>query len=155
MTAAGTDRIERSIHLKAPRSRVWRALTDATEFGRWFGVDLSGSPKAEAGATLRGPITSEGWRHVIFEAVVDAAEPETRYALRWHPYAVEPGVDYSHEPTTLIVFTLEDDAAGGTLLTVVESGFDAIPAARRAKAFQMNASGWTAQMQSIERHLGA
>jgi uncharacterized protein YndB with AHSA1/START domain len=146
-----TDRIEKQIRLSAPRSRVWRALTDTREFGQWFGVKLSGT--VAPGAKLRGPITSPGYEHVTLEVTVETVEPEKRFSFRWHPYAVEPDVDYSNEPTTLVVFTLED-VAGGTLLTVVESGFDKIPASRRAKAFEMNSRGWTAQLENIKRHLG-
>ena len=106
------------------------------------------------GAKLRGPITSPGYEHVTFEATVETVEPEQRFSFRWHPYAIEHGVDYSSEPTTLVVFTLEE-VEGGTLLTVVESGFDKIPASRRAKAFEMNAEGWAIQMENIKRHLAA
>jgi uncharacterized protein YndB with AHSA1/START domain len=148
----GTDRIEKQIQLSAPRTRVWRALTDLAEFGQWFGVKLSGT--VAPGATLRGPVTYPGYEHLTFEATVETVEPERRFAFRWHPYAIEPGVDYSAEPTTLVVFTLEE-RDGGTLLTVVESGFDKIPAARRAKAFDMNTKGWATQLENIERHLAS
>jgi uncharacterized protein YndB with AHSA1/START domain len=106
------------------------------------------------GAKLRGPITHPGYEHVTFEVTVETVEPEKRFAFRWHPYAIEPGVDYSSEPTTLVVFTLEE-ADGGTLLKVVESGFDNIPASRRAKAFETNSNGWAIQMENIKRHLAA
>lgn len=145
-----TDRIEKQIRLNAPRARVWRALTDAREFGQWFGVKLSGA--VVPGAKLRGPITSPGYEHVTFEATVETVEPEKRFAFRWHPYAIGPGTDYSGEPTTLVVFTLEE-IDGGTLLTVVESGFDKIPPSRRAKAFEMNSKGWASQMENIKRYL--
>jgi uncharacterized protein YndB with AHSA1/START domain len=131
---------------------VWRALTDTREFGQWFGVKLSGA--VAPGAKLRGPITHPGYEHVTFEGAVETVEPEKRFAFRWHPYAIEPGVDYSSEPTTLVVFTLEE-ADGGTLLKVVESGFDNIPASRRAKAFEMNSNGWVIQMENIKRDLAA
>jgi uncharacterized protein YndB with AHSA1/START domain len=147
-----TDRIEKQVRLSAPRARVWRALTDTREFGQWFGVNLSGA--VVPGAKLRGPITSPGYEHVTFEATVEMVEPEKRFSFRWHPYAIEPGVDYSSEPTTLVVFTLEE-VEGGTLLTVVESGFDKIPASRRAKAFEMNSKGWAIQMENIKRYLAA
>jgi uncharacterized protein YndB with AHSA1/START domain len=150
-TMTSTDRIEQEVRLTATRTRVWRALTIPTEFGKWFGVDLKDGP-VKPGTRLLGPITIEGFRHVLFDATVETVEPETRYSMRWHPYAVEPGVDYSGEPTTLITFTLED-VPGGTLLKVVETGFDRIPEARRAKAFQMNSSGWAGQMKRIERYL--
>src|SRR5450755_2460520 len=115
-----SDRIEKQVRLSAPRARVWRALTDTREFGQWFGVKLSGT--VAPGVKLRGPITFKGYEHVTFEATVEAVEPEKRFSFRWHPYAVEPGVDYSSEPTTLVVFTLEE-VEGETLLTVVETGF--------------------------------
>ena len=145
-----TDRIEKQIRLSAPRSRVWRALTDPQEFGQWFGVRLSG--EVRPGGKLRGPITIAGYEHVTLEATVETVEPETRFAFRWHPYAIDPAVDYSSEPTTLVVFTLED-ADGGTLLKVVESGFDKIPAARRPKAFEMNSKGWAGQLENIAKHV--
>ena len=147
-----TDRIEQQIHVNAPNARVWRALTDPREFGQWFGVNLSGT--VAPGSKLRGPMTIKGCEHVTFEATVETVEPEKRFSFRWHPYAMEPGVDYSGEPTTLIVFTLEE-IEGGTLLTVVESGFDKIPASRRPKAFEMNSMGWRMQMENIKRHLAA
>ena len=147
-----TDRIEKQIRLSAPRARVWRALTDTREFGQWFGVKLSGT--VAPGAKLRGPITSKGHEHVTLEVTVETVEPEKRFSFRWHPYAIEPGVDYSSEPTTLVVFTLEE-VEGGTLLTVVESGFDKIPASRRVKAFEMNSKGWAMQMENIKRHVAA
>jgi uncharacterized protein YndB with AHSA1/START domain len=149
---SSTDRIEKQIRLKAPRARVWRVLTDPGEFGQWFGVNISGV--IAPGSTLRGPLTIKGYEHVVFEATVEVVEPQSRFSFRWHPHAVEPGVDYSSEPTTLVVFTLAE-VEGGTLLTVVETGFDKIPASRRAKALQMNSNGWAAQMENIKRHLGA
>jgi uncharacterized protein YndB with AHSA1/START domain len=147
-----TDRIEKQIQLKAPRSRVWRALTDTGEFGAWFGVMLEG--EFAEGATTRGRITSRGYDHLTVALVVARIEPERLFAYRWHPYAIDPQVDYSAEPTTLVEFTLEETAAG-TLLTVVESGFDRIPAARRAEAFRMNDGGWAAQVANLQRHVDA
>lgn len=151
MASPSTDRIEKKILLKAPRARVWRALTDAVEFGSWFGVRIAGS--FAPGARVTGKITHEGYEHVPWEITVEAKEPERLFSFRWHPYAVQAGVDYSAEPTTLIVFTLEE-VPDGTLLTVVESGFDRIPLARRAEAFRMNDQGWAAQMTAIERYVG-
>jgi uncharacterized protein YndB with AHSA1/START domain len=150
MTLAVTDRIEKRILLRAPRSRVWRALTDAAEFGSWFGVKLE-SPFTP-GATVRGRITHPGYDHLTMEVIVERVEPEEYFSYRWHPYAVDAKVDYSSEPTTLVEFRL-DEAAHGTVLTIVESGFDRIPLARRAEAFRMNDGGWTAQAQNIERHV--
>ncbi|MFL5581893.1 MAG: SRPBCC family protein [Gemmatimonadaceae bacterium] len=152
MTAAAssTDRIEKQIVLPAPRSRVWRAITDAQQFGEWFGVRLE-TPFAP-GAEVSGSITHKGYEHVTFTAWVEAMEPERLFSFRWHPHAIEQGVDYSQEPTTLVTFTLED-AEGGTRLMVVESGFDAIPAHRRVRAFEGNARGWAGQMESIRKYL--
>ena len=147
-----TDRIEKTVVLKAPRSRVWRAIADATEFGRWFGVNLE-APFAP-GAQVAGRITSRGYEHVVMSITIERIEPERLFSFRWHPYAIEPGVDYSAEPTTLVEFRLEEAAAGAqTELTVIESGFDRIPAARRAEAFRMNEKGWASQLKNIERHV--
>jgi len=145
-----TDRIEKKVILRAERSRVWRALTTAEEFGAWFGVKLDGA--FAEGATVRGKITHPGYEHVTMEMLIERIEDERYFAYRWHPYAIDPGVDYSTEPTTLVEFRL-DEANGGTVLTIVESGFDRIPLARRAEAFRMNESGWTEQMTNIERHV--
>ena len=144
------DRIEKRVVLSAPRSRVWRALTDAQEFGAWFGVKLQGS--FSEGTRVRGQITYPGYEHLTFEVWVERIEPERYFAYRWHPYAVDPQVDYSQEPTTLVEFRLEE-AGDGTVLTIVESGFDRIPIARRAEAFRMNDGGWTEQVRNIERHV--
>ena len=147
-----TDRIEKKIVLRAPRSRVWRAIADAEEFGTWFGAKLEG-PFA-AGARVRGRITIPGYEHVMMDITIERVEPERLFSYRWHPYAIEPGVDYSGEPTTLVEFRL-DEVAGGTELTVTESGFDRIPEARRAEAFRMNDQGWAKQLENIERHVAA
>lgn len=149
---SSTDRVEKQIQLDSPPSRVWRALTEAREFGKWFGVEFE--KPFTSGATIRGRITSKGYEDKTFEIVVDRIEPERLFTFRWHPYAIEPGVDYSTEPMTLITFTLEA-ANGGTLLRVVESGFDKIPASRRAKAFEMDSKGWAAQMENIRKYLAA
>ena len=151
MPMTSTDRIEKKALLHAPRARVWRALTDAREFGQWFGVDLAGT--FAPGAHLKGKITHKGYEHLTMDITVERMEPERLVSWRWHPYAIDPGVDYSGEPTTLVVFELEE-VESGTQLTVVESGFDRIPAARRAEAYRMNDEGWTAQMESITRHVG-
>jgi uncharacterized protein YndB with AHSA1/START domain len=145
-----TDRIEKRVVLRAPRSRVWRALTDAQEFGAWFGVKLEGA--FAEGVTARGKITYPGYEHLTMEVLVERVEPERYFAYRWHPYAIDATVDYSAEPATLVEFRL-DDADEGTVLTIVESGFDRIPLARRAEAFRMNDGGWTAQAKNIERHV--
>ena len=148
-----TDRIERRILLKAPRSRVWRALSDAAEFGAWFGVDFKGKTFV-AGKPVQGKITYPGYEHLLMEVQIERLEPERLLAWRWHPAAIEPSVDYSHEPTTLVVFELEE-AEGGTLLTLVESGLDNIPLERRATVFRLNTSGWDEQIRNIEKHVAA
>jgi len=148
---SSTDRIERKILLKAPRSQVWRALSNAEEFGGWFGVALKGKAFA-AGKRVQGQITYPGYEHVVFDVLIERMEPERLLSWRWHPAAVEPSVDYSQEPTTLVVFELKE-VDGGTLLSVVESGFDNVPAARRLEAFRMNSGGWDEQMQNIEKHV--
>jgi uncharacterized protein YndB with AHSA1/START domain len=145
-----TDRIEKRIELKAPVARVWRALTDYREFGEWFRVKLDGP--FVAGGISRGNITYPGYEHLQWEAVVTAIEPERLFSFTWHPYAVDPQMDYSQEPQTLVEFRLKK-TADGTLLTVTESGFDKIPAARRAEAFPRNEGGWTEQMKNIERYV--
>ncbi|HEY2972061.1 MAG TPA: SRPBCC family protein [Pyrinomonadaceae bacterium] len=150
---SSTDRIERSILLKAPRSRVWRALANAEEFGNWFGVMFKGKTFA-AGERVQGTITHPGYEHVVFEVLIERMEPERLLSWRWHPYAIDPSVDYSQEPATLVVFELKE-VEGGTLLSVVESGFDSIPPSRRLEAFRMNSGGWDEQMKNIEKHVAA
>ena len=145
-----SNRIEKRIVLRAPRARVWRALADANEFGQWFRIKPSG-PFVE-GAVVRGQLLNPTYAHITLEMQIERIEPERYFAYRWHPAAIETGVDYSQEPTTLVEFRLEDQD-GGTLLTVVESGFDRIPLARRAKAFRMNDGGWAQQLVNIERHV--
>jgi uncharacterized protein YndB with AHSA1/START domain len=148
-----TDRIERKILLNAPRSRVWRAVSDATEFGAWFGVDFKGKSFV-AGKPVQGKITYPGYEHLVMEVQIERLEPERLLSWRWHPAAIEPAVDYSHEPTTLVVFELAE-AEGGILLTVVESGLDKIPVARRATVFRLNTSGWDQQIRNIEKYVAA
>ena len=148
--SSSTDRIERTLVVRAPRSRVWRALTDPKEFGTWFGVKVEGA--FAPGARVRGTITHKGYEHVTWDITIERMEPERLFSWRWHPAAIEPGVDYSAEPTTLVVFELTD-VPDGTRLTVTESGFDDVPLARRAQAYRMNGDGWTWQMKSIEDYL--
>jgi uncharacterized protein YndB with AHSA1/START domain len=150
MNVTSTDRIEKKVVLRAPRARVWRALTEVKAFGEWFGVDIAG-PFAP-GARVGGQITHEGYEHVRFEITIDRMEPERLFSWRWHPGAVEPGVDYAAEPTTLVVFELSE-VEDGTLLTIVESGFDSIPPERRADAYRGNDEGWSGQLQAIERYV--
>lgn len=145
-----SDRIEKQILLRAPRARVWTALTNAEDFGKWFQVKLATG--FAVGERATGKITHPGYEHVMFEVTVERMEAKRLFSFRWHPYAVDPKVDYSKEPTTLVEFRL-DEQPGGTLLTVVESGFDRIPVERRALAFRMNSGGWAAQTESIRRHV--
>ncbi|PYT80462.1 MAG: vanillate O-demethylase oxidoreductase VanB [Acidobacteria bacterium] len=156
-----TDRIEKKILLRAPLQRVWRALSDSTQFGAWFGVkfDAPFTPGARitgkiVGTTVDADVAKaqKQYEHIPFEITIDRIEPERLFSFRWHPNAVEPGVDYSKEPTTLISFTLKE-VANGVMLTVTESGFDQIPLARRAKAFTANEQGWGMVIQLIEKYL--
>jgi len=144
------DYIEKRIELKAPVSRVWRALTDYREFGEWFRVKLDG-PFAP-GKISRGQVTYPGYEHLKWEAVVQKMDPEKLLSLTWHPYAIDPKKDYSKEPSTLVEFKLEK-ITSGTLLILTESGFDKIPSDRRLEAFRMNDGGWTVQMKNIENHV--
>ena len=147
-----TDRIETRIEVKAPRARVWRALADAGEFGQWFGMKLDGV--FTVGATVTGRLTVKGFEGVTIDLMIVAMEPEHYFAYRWHPYAVDPRVDYSAEPTTLVEFRLEDMAGGGTAVIIVESGFDQLPPDRRAEAYRMNELGWAGQSKNFARHVG-
>src|SRR5438876_11848895 len=160
-TAAVPDRIQKTITLRAPRSRVWRALSDSKQFSEWFGVRFD-APFAP-GAAMRGVLVGTAvddevarmqreHAGVPFDITIDRLEPEKLFSFRWHPFAVEKDVDYSKEPTTLVVFELED-APGGTRLTVTESGFDRIPLERRATAFAANEGGWTIVVTLIDKYL--
>jgi len=144
------NKIEKQIELKAPVSRVWRALTDYREFGEWFRVAIEGS--FEPGKPARGHITYPGYEHVIWQVVIQQMEPDRLFSFTWHPYAVDPNTDYSNETPTLVEFRLEKTATG-TRLTLTESGFENVPAHRRAEAFRMNDGGWTEQMKNIENHV--
>ena len=161
MTTAVPDRIEKQILLRAPLARVWQALTNAAEFGAWFGLKLDGP--FQAGARVTGRITptsadadvakaQEPHAGKPFEITIERIEPERLFSFRWHPYAVEPGVDYSSEPMTLIEFALQP-VEKGVQLTVTESGFDRIPLERRATAFTMNEGGWSMMVKVIEKYL--
>jgi uncharacterized protein YndB with AHSA1/START domain len=156
-----TDRIQKKILLRAPRQRVWAAISDSSQFGTWFGMKFDGP--FQPGTMIHGQIAptkvdqaiaekQKPYDHLKFEFFVEKIEPERLFSFRWHPYALDPTVDYSKEPTTLVEFVLED-AEGGILLTITESGFDQIPLERRAKAFQANESGWAAQTRLIEAYL--
>jgi uncharacterized protein YndB with AHSA1/START domain len=150
-TTPDTDRIEKEIVMKAPRAKVWRALTEPAQFGKWFGAEMKG-PFAP-GVRALGKITSPGYEHMTLDMTIERMEPERLFSWRWHPHAVDPAHDYSGEPTTLVECELSD-VPGGTRLRIVESGFDRVPLARRAEAFRMNSDGWAAELQNIARHLG-
>lgn len=146
-----TDRIEKRVVLRAPRARVWRAISTPEEFGAWFRMRLDGG--FAVGGTVRGKVTHPGYEHACaVEMQIERIEPERYFSYRWHPYALDPAVDYSAEPTTLVEFILED-AEGGTAVTIVESGFDRIPLGRRDEAFRMNDGGWAGQIKNLERHV--
>ena len=145
------DRIERKVLLNASRIQVWEALTQAEQFGEWFGIALKGKTFI-AGETIEAPITYPGYEHVVWKARIERILPQTLFSFWWHPFAVEEGGEYDKETPTLVEFTIEDRAPG-ILLQVVESGFDSVPEARRQKAFKMNSRGWDEQMRSIENYL--
>jgi len=150
MSTTTTDRIEKQILLRAPRTRVWRALTDSKEFGTWFQSVFTEPFRPDA--RLKGRVTYPGYEGLVFDVVIEKMEPERLFSYRWHPNAVDPTKDYSKEPMTLVEFTL-DEVEGGTLLKVVESGFDGIPIPRRADALKSNDGGWAEQMKAIEGYL--
>lgn len=146
-----TDRIEKRFEVNARRSRVWRAISDAREFGAWFGMTLD--RPFTPGATVFGRLTIPGYEHVTLEILVEKIEPEGYFSYRWHPYPMNPDIDYQAEPTTLVEFTLEE-TAGGTAVHITESGFDRLPASRRAEAFRMNEAGWAGQSKKLAAHVG-
>jgi uncharacterized protein YndB with AHSA1/START domain len=156
-----TDRIEKKILLRAPRKRVWRALADSTEFGTWFGLKFDGpfTPGTSirgvlVGTTVNPEVAKSQKKHegLPFEIKIERMDPERLFSFRWHPFAIERDVDYSAEPTTLVEFVLEE-VAEGIRLTVTESGFDGIPLARRAKAFEANEGGWSVMVKVFEEYL--
>lgn len=150
MNTTNTDRIEKQVLIKAPRKRVWQALTDTGEFGEWFRVKLSG--QFAPGRPISGPVLHPGYEHLTWSVTVEKMEPEKLFSWRWHPHAIDPKKDYSQEPTTLVAFELEE-VPGGTLLKVTESGFDQVPLERREQAFRGNSEGWSVQVGNIERHV--
>jgi uncharacterized protein YndB with AHSA1/START domain len=161
MSEAVPDRIQKQVTLRAPRARVWKAITDSQEFGSWFGVRFT--EPFRPGTRISGTIAptsadaavaemQKPYTGMAFDITIDRIEPERLFSFTWHPAAVDPSADYSHEAETLVMFELEE-VPGGVRLTVTESGFDRIPLARRADAFRMNDGGWTAQMMLIEKYL--
>lgn len=153
-SSAQSNQIERNILIHTPRARVWHALSNAEAFGTWFGAKLAGQTFAP-GQRVRGPITICSYEHVWFDVVIERMEPERLLSYRWHPYPVDPAIDYAKEEPTLVTFTLEDAPGNATLLKVVESGFDKVPPERRLEAFRMNSNGWEAQLANISRHASA
>jgi uncharacterized protein YndB with AHSA1/START domain len=156
-----TNCIVKTIVLKAPRERVWQAITDSRRFGVWFGVEIDGPFVVGQGATgcimptqvdAEVAKQQESFRGVPWHAKVERIEPMTLFSFRWHPYAIDPTVDHSTEPMTLVTFELRD-AEGGVLLTITESGFERLPAGRRAQALESNAIGWEHQTKLIEKYL--
>ena len=148
------DRIEKQIELKAPISRVWRAITDHRAFGEWFGVKIDG-PFVE-GQVSRGHMTHPGYEHVKWEAAIEKIEPERLFSFTWaHPKSFDRATysgDYSRDPRTLVEFKLEK-SNDGTLLRITESGFDQLPAELRLEAFRRNEGGWTEQVQNLENYV--
>jgi uncharacterized protein YndB with AHSA1/START domain len=144
------DRIEKSVELKAPVERVWRALTDHREFGAWFRVKIDG--RFVPGELSQGHVTYPGYEHIPWEARIMRLEPPHLFSFTWHPYAVDPDIDYSKEEPTLVEFRLEP-TPDGTRLTVVESGFEALPPGRKPDALRMNEGGWGMQMENIKTHV--
>jgi uncharacterized protein YndB with AHSA1/START domain len=145
-----TDRIEKKVVLRAPLSRVWDAIADSTKFGEWFGVKLEQA--FTPGKSLKAKMTKKGYEQFEFDMQIDRIEPQRYFSYRWHPYAIDPKHDYSSEPMTLVEFLLEE-IKEGTALTIIESGFDRIPATRRAEAFRMNDGGWTGQIKQIAAYV--
>ena len=143
------DRIEKTTVLRATQSRVWRALTDATQFAAWFGIELT--EPFQVGRTTRGTLTMRGERFTI-EFAIERMDPEERFAYRWHPYAIDPKTDYSAEPMTLVEFRLKP-APEGTELTITETGFDRIPAHRRDEAYRMHDGGWKSQIEKLRGYV--
>ena len=146
-----TDRIEKTTTLRAPQNRVWSALTDSSQFGAWFGVKLT--EPFTVGRTVTGQLTMRGQQFTI-DFAVERIDPEERFAYRWHPYAIDPKTDYSSEPMTLVEFRLKP-VPEGTELTIIESGFDRIPAHRRDEAYRMNDGGWKSQLENLRRYVSS
>jgi len=156
------DHIEKRIVLRPSRERVWRAISEAKQFGTWFGVEFDGD--FAAGTRLTGRIAptqvdpevarlQQPHAGLPFEFYIERIEPMSLFSFRWHPSATDRNTDYSAEPTTLVEFRLQD-AEQGTLLSIRESGFDSIPLERRAQAFTSNEGGWTHQLKLVEKYLG-
>jgi uncharacterized protein YndB with AHSA1/START domain len=150
MATETTDRIEKNVLVRAPLERVWSAITNVDELGAWFGATLTGT--IEPGALISGPVTHPGMEHLTWQAVIESVEPPRLLTWRWHPAGIDPDIDYSMEPTTLVSFRLEA-VAEGTMVRLVESGFDEIPLERRAQAFAGNEEGWSIVLESARQRL--
>lgn len=146
------NQIEKTIRLKAPMSRVWRALTDHREFSEWFKMNLN-APFV-AGSETIGHVNCGAAENLEVRIKVVKMEPETLFSYTWHPYAIDPDRDYSAEEPTHVTFRLADHG-GETELTVTETGFPNLPADRRLEAFRMNTEGWTVQVDNIKRYVEA
>lgn len=142
------DLIEAQIEIVAPISKVWRALTDSSQFGAWFGVKLD--KPFVCGATIGGKLTIPGYEHYQWEATVKEMESESMFSFTWHPYAIDLKVDYSKEIPTLVEFELAKTPTG-TLLLLTESGFNNVPQGRRSEAYRMHVGGWEQQLQNIKQ----
>jgi uncharacterized protein YndB with AHSA1/START domain len=142
--------IQKRIEIAAPPARVWRALTDFRQFSQWFQVALDGP--FVAGQPVGGRLTFPGYEHVRMDIEVKTIQPENYFSYTWHPYSVDPTIDYAKETPTLVEFRLAPSETG-TSLTVTESGFDKIPADRRVQAFRMNTGGWEQQLRAIESYV--
>jgi len=150
-TTSTADAIRKEIVLRAAPARVWQALSNTAQFGAWFGAELRG--EFVAGSTIEGKVSYQG-KDLAMKLMVERVEADRLIAFRWHPFAVDPTVDYEQEPTTLVELAIAP-VPGGTLLTVTESGFDRVPEARRARAFEMNSGGWAQQLDNIAQYVGA
>ena len=151
MTDSDDDKTVKTVELRAPIARVWRALTDYKEFGHWFRVDLD--QPFQAGGTSTGQMTYPGHEGTPWLVYVDRMEPERLFSFRW--YDSENGSKQSDDqPALLVEFQLED-IPNGTRLTITESGFSALPHPRRIELMRGNEEGWTIQADNLDRHLSA
>ena len=148
-----SDCIEKEIVLNAPVSRVWRALTSHIEFGEWFRVKIDSPFKA--GEEASGPVLHPGYEHITWRAVIQEIDPEQYFAFTWHPYAIDPKIDYSKEVPTLVEFRLQATKDGGTRLDLSECGFNDLPPDRQKEALEQNDNGWTQQMKNISDYIAA
>jgi uncharacterized protein YndB with AHSA1/START domain len=145
-----SNRIEKTIELNVTIGRVWKAITDHREFGEWFRVQLDGP--FVPGEVSSGHMTYPGFEHVRWEATVKRMDEPDLFSFTWKPYAIAPDVDYSGETPTLVEFRLEPTSSG-TRLTVTETGFENVPADRRAEAFRMNDGGWAEQVRNVKAYV--